>query len=70
MVADDELDTALIRSEIVQLAYRYAVAVDSRDIKALSELFMPEPGGLPVVDHQQQVFEKLANGSDSSESPL
>ena len=38
----NDLDRLIARDEIRQLAYRYALAVDSRDIDTLVDLFVPD----------------------------
>ncbi len=57
----EPIDVVGIRSEIQQLAYRYAVAVDSRDVTMLASLFMPDDGSDPVA-HQKAVFERFDVG--------
>jgi hypothetical protein len=52
----EPLDIARIRSDIQQLAYRFAVAVDSRNIKMLASLYMPEDGSDPEA-FQKQFYE-------------
>ena len=45
------LDIPEIRSDIQQLAYRYAVAVDSRDVAGLAQLFFPSDGSDVAAFH-------------------
>lgn len=57
----EPIDVAGIRSEIQQLAYRYAVAVDSRDVAMLASMFMPDDGSDPAA-HQEAVFDRFEVG--------
>jgi hypothetical protein len=55
------MDIALARSDIGQLAQRYAVAVDSKDIAMLASLFMAPEGSDRAAFRQEVVQRFTAN---------